>query len=172
MNGRRMECVPGRGMAVRPLLSVGARLIAFGRFAPTSGQGDRGGIHGSRLVLHRRGKECRPGLDRGNHWSDQEGEGPATFCRGGSPAGPEPRADRNAPLIEVNVQRLSESGDEEPLGIAFNEDNAACEEQLSSSHVDVALKIGFVRGRQRRFRGRNPDGAVARPSAAQQHERT
>jgi hypothetical protein len=24
MNGRRMECVPGRGMAVRPLLSVGA----------------------------------------------------------------------------------------------------------------------------------------------------
>jgi hypothetical protein len=29
-----MECVPGRGTAVRPLLSVGARIIAFGRFAP------------------------------------------------------------------------------------------------------------------------------------------
>jgi hypothetical protein len=29
MNGQRMECVPGRGEAVRPLLSVGARLIAF-----------------------------------------------------------------------------------------------------------------------------------------------
>jgi hypothetical protein len=29
MNGQRMECVPGRGKAVRPLLSVGARLIAF-----------------------------------------------------------------------------------------------------------------------------------------------
>jgi hypothetical protein len=46
-----MACVPGRSKAVRPLLSVGARLIAFGRFAPASGQGDRGGIHGSRLVL-------------------------------------------------------------------------------------------------------------------------
>jgi hypothetical protein len=29
MNGQRMECAPGRGKAVRPLLSVGARLIAF-----------------------------------------------------------------------------------------------------------------------------------------------
>lgn len=29
MNGQRMECVPGRGKAVRALLSVGARLIAF-----------------------------------------------------------------------------------------------------------------------------------------------
>jgi hypothetical protein len=29
MNGQRMECVPGRGKAVRPLLSVDARLIAF-----------------------------------------------------------------------------------------------------------------------------------------------
>jgi hypothetical protein len=29
MNGRRTECVPGRGKAVRPMLRVGARLIAF-----------------------------------------------------------------------------------------------------------------------------------------------
>jgi hypothetical protein len=29
MNGQRMECVPGRGKAVRPLLSVDARHIAF-----------------------------------------------------------------------------------------------------------------------------------------------
>jgi len=29
MNGQRMECVPGRGKAVRPLHRVGARLIAF-----------------------------------------------------------------------------------------------------------------------------------------------
>ena len=63
------------------------------------------------------------------------------WCEIGAPN----RADRYALLVEVNVQRLGEGRDEEPLGITFDQNDAAGKEQFASRHVDVALKVGFVR---------------------------
>src|SRR5205823_4842278 len=67
------------------------------------------------------------------------------------------RAHGNTQHIQRDIERLCEGRNKEPLCVAFDQDHAACEEDLSTSDIDVALEIRLVALGERSGRGRNRD---------------